>query len=406
MKQRLLCPGPTPVPEETLLELARPVFYHRSAEFRRVLQEVLQDLQYVFQTGNPVIPLTSSGTGGLEAALVNCVPPGAKAICLSAGRFGERWRHLCQAFGIEPVSVTVPYGQAVQPEQLARALADHPDAVAVCATLSETSTGVGHDIAAFGALVARTPAVLLVDAVSGLGVMECRTDAWRVDVCCTGSQKALMLPPGLAFLSVSAKAWQAIERNPARRAFYFDLKKAREKLATFDTPYTPAHTLLRALRASLKRIRAEGIEAIWARQARTAAAARAGFAALGLELFAARPAAGLTAVRMPPGIDSTTLLARLEERYGLKLANGQGPLKGKILRLAHMGYIDQFDVLAALSGIELVLQELGYPVEPGRGVAAAQRVLAGHEGPVGVPRIAVSGDSEGCAASSGPPDCH
>src|SRR5712691_2205491 len=192
MKQRLLTPGPTPVPEDTLLEMAKPVPYHRTPEFRQLLGEVVADLQYVFQTKNPVIPLTSSGTGGLEAAVANCLPQGSKAICLIAGRFGERWRNLCKAFGVESVNVTVPYGQAVGPEQLARALADHPDAAAVCSTLSETSTGVAHDIAAFGRLVAPTPAVLLVDAISGLGAMECRTDEWQIDLCATGSQKALM----------------------------------------------------------------------------------------------------------------------------------------------------------------------------------------------------------------------
>jgi aspartate aminotransferase-like enzyme len=192
----------------------------------------------------------------------------------------------------------------------------------------------------------------------------------------TGSQKALMMPPGLAFVSVSDKAWKQIEKNPSPRTFYFDLKKARASLATSDTPFTPAHTLIRAMRVSLKRIRAEGIEAAWARQAQSAAAARAGFQAMGLELFAARPADGLTVVKMPSGIDSTALLGKLEKQYGLKLANGQDPLKGKIMRLAHMGYIDQFDVLAALSGVELVLQEMGFPVPPGSGVAAAQKVWA------------------------------
>jgi aspartate aminotransferase-like enzyme len=376
MKQRLLTPGPTPVPEETLLELARPVFFHRTPEFRQILAEVVADLQYVFRTKNPVIPLTSSGTGALEAAVANCLPPGSKAICLIAGRFGERWRNLCKAFSVEAVCVNAPFGQAVQPEQLARALADHPDALAVCSTLSETSTGVAHDIAAFGKRIAATKALLLVDAISGLAAMECRTDEWNIDICVTGSQKALMLPPGLAFLSVSDKAWKVIEANPNPRAFYFDLKKARAKLETSDTPYTPAHTLIRALRVSLKRIREEGIENLWARQARTAAAARAGFQALGLDIFASRPADGLTVVKMPPGIDSTALLGKLEKQYGMKLANGQDELKGKIIRLAHMGYIDQFDVLAAIAGVELVLQEMGHTVEPGKGVAAAQRVLA------------------------------
>jgi aspartate aminotransferase-like enzyme len=376
MKFRLLTPGPTPVPEETLLDLARPVLYHRTAEFRQILAEVTADLQYVFQTRQPVLTLTSSGTGGLEAAIANCLPAGSKAICLIAGRFGERWRSLCKAFRVEVVSVTVPAGQAVQPEQLAKALADHPDAAAVCSTLSETSTGVGHDIAGFGRLVKDTPALLLVDAISGLAVMECRTDDWHIDVCVTGSQKALMMPPGLAFMSVSDKAWKQIDKNANPPTFYFDLKKARASLATGDTPYTPANTLLRAMRHSLKRIKTQGIENIWATQARNAAAARAGFQAMGLELFAARPADGLTVAKMPPGIDSSVLLSKLEKQYGLKLANGQDPFKGKIIRLAHMGYIDQFDVLAALSGVELVLQEMGHPVQPGSGVAAAQRVWA------------------------------
>jgi aspartate aminotransferase-like enzyme len=376
MKQRLLTPGPTPVPEETLLELARPVMHHRSAEARQILGEVVQGLQTIFCTKYPVVPLTCSGTGGLEAALTNSVAAGGKAICLIAGRFGERWRHICRALGIEAVGVTVPYGQAVQPEQLARALADHPDAVAVCATLSETSTGVGHDVAAFGKLVAGTPALLLVDAISGLGAMECRTDDWHIDLCISGSQKALMLPPGLAFVSISDKALKVIARNPQPRTFYFDLKKAREKVLGNDTPFTPAHTLIRALRLSVRRILDEGIENIWARQARYAAAARAGFQALGLKIFPARPNTALTVVETPPGIDGNELLARLETKYGLKLANGQDSLRGKILRLGHLGYIDQFDILSAIAGVELVLHELGYPIELGKGLAAAQQVFA------------------------------
>ena len=377
MKQRLLTPGPTPVPEETLLELAKPMIFHRTPEFRALLGELLADLQTIFCTKNLVIPLTSSGTGALEAALANSVPAGAKVICLIAGRFGERWKNIAKAFGIESVNVAVPYGDAVQPAQLEKALADHPDAVAVCSTLSETSTGVGHDIAAFGKIVARTPAILLVDAVSGLGAMECRTDDWQIDINCTGSQKALMMPPGLAFLSVSAKAWQAIDKNANPRTFYFDLKKARKNLETSDTPYTPAHTMIRAMRVSLKKILAEGIENVWARQKRYAEAARAGFKALGLELFPKQPNTALTVVKMPANIDSTALLNKLEKQYGLKLANGQDDLKGKILRLAHMGYIDQFDILAAIAGVELVLGEMGHPVELGKGLAAAQRVFAG-----------------------------
>jgi aspartate aminotransferase-like enzyme len=358
------------------LELAKPVFFHRSAQFRQMLAEVLDDLRYVFCTNQTVVPITASGTGGMEAAVVNCLPPGSKAICLISGRWGERWRNLGNAFGVEVISVTVPYGQAVQPEQLASALKQHPDAAAVCATLSETATGVRNDIQAFGKLVSATPALFLVDSISGLGVMECRTDAWHIDVNVTGSQKALMLPPGLAFLSVSDKAWKRIDQNPVPRAFYFDLRKYRDNLKANDTPFTPANTLIKALRLSLKQLRAEGIEKVWARHARVATSARAGMQALGLELFAEQPADGLTVAKVPEGIDGTVILSKLEKQYGIRIAGGQDTLKGKIIRLAHMGYIDQFDVLAALSALELVLLEMGHTVEPGSAVAAAQQVLA------------------------------
>jgi aspartate aminotransferase-like enzyme len=376
MKQRLLTPGPTPVPEDTLLELARPVFYHRSPEFRQLLAEVHEDLQYVFQTRQPVVTLTASGTGGMEAALVSAVPQGGKVIGLIAGRWGERWRNIARAFGLDFISVTAPYGKAVSPDQLAQAFREHPDAVAVCTTLCETSTGVGLDIEAYGKLVAATPALLIVDAISGLGAVQCRTEAWHVDLCVAGSQKALMMPPGLAFVAVSDKAAGAMERNASARTFYFDLKKYLAKLKESDTPWTPANTLVRALRTSLKRIRAEGIENVWARHERMAKAARAGMTGAGLELFAERPAAGLTVARVPAGLDGNELLKKLEKQYGLKLANGQDTLKGKIIRLSHMGYCDQFDVLAALAGLELVLLEMGHRIEVGAAVSAAQRVFA------------------------------
>jgi aspartate aminotransferase-like enzyme len=376
MKPRLMTPGPTPVPEETLLELAKPVIFHRSPEFKAILAEVIEDLKYVFQTKNTVLAITASGTGGMEAAVSNCCPPGSKAIGLIAGRWGERWKNLCKAFGVELVNVSVPYGKSVPPAMLEKALADHPGAGAVFATLSETSTGARNDIKAFGALVAKTPAVLIVDTISGLGVMECRTDDWHIDVNVTGSQKALMLPPGLAYLSVSDKAWKKIEANTAGRSFYFDLKKYREKIAEHDTPFTPAHTLIKAQRVSLKRLRAEGIENTWARHARMAAAARAGAKAMGLELFADEPVDGLTVIKVPAGVDGNAVLSKMEKQYAVKLANGQDTLKGKIWRLAHMGYIDQFDVLAALSALELVLLEVGYKLTPGAGLAAAQQALA------------------------------
>lgn len=376
MKRRLLTPGPTAVPEETLLELAKPVFHHRTAEMREILREVEENLQYIYCTKSPVVVLTSSGTGGMEAALVNTVSPGQKVICLIGGRWGERWRHICKAYGFEAISVEVEYGQAIPPAKLEQALKEHPDAVAVCSTLSETATGVGHDIESFGKLVKDTSALFLVDGISGLGVMECRTDDWHVDMCVTGSQKALMMPPGLGFVSVSEKAAKVINANEDRRVFYFDLKKALNKLESFDTPYTPANTMIRALGVSLKQLREEGIENVWARHAHLAEATRAGMQAMNLELFAERPATGLTVAKVPENVDGVALLQKLEKEYGIKLAGGQDTLKGKIIRLAHMGYADQFDVLAALSGLELVLLDAGHNLEAGAGVAAAQRVFA------------------------------
>ncbi len=375
MKTRLFTPGPTPVPEETLLDLARPVTYHRTAEAKAILAEVTADLQYVYQTQNPVLTLTCSGTGGMDAAIACSIAPGEKVILCTAGRWGERWQGILKAYGANTVRVEVPYGKAVTPDMLAAALAEHPDAVAVSATLSETSTGVGHDLEAFGRLVAATPAVLIVDAISGLGAMECRTDAWHLDIVVAGSQKALMLPPGLAFVSVSEKAWKKIDALPARN-FYLDLRRYKKSLAESDTPFTPANTLIRAQRTSLKRIRSEGIEALWARHARMAAACRAGVTALGLELFADPPNNGLTVVTVPAGVDGTGTLKKLEKQHGFKLADGQDTLKGKIWRLSHMGYTDAFDVLGALAALELVLIEGGADLSPGASLAAFQTVYA------------------------------
>lgn len=376
MKPRLFTPGPTTVPEETLLELARPVTYHRSPEAKAILAEVSEDLKYVFQTLQPVFTLTCSGTGGMESAVANTLAAGEKAILCTAGRWGERWRGILKAFQANVVAVEAPYGKPVTPEMLGDALGKHPDAKAVFTTLSETSTGVGHDIAAFGKSVARTQALLVVDGISGLGAMECRMDEWNIDVLVTGSQKALMLPPGLAFVAASKKAWQKIDETPVR-GFYLDLRRYKKSLAESDTPFTPANTLIRAQRASLQRIRAEGIENLWARHARIAAACRAGVTAMGLELFAERPNNALTVIKVPAGVDGSGTLKKLEKQYGFKLADGQDSMKGQIWRLSHMGYLDAFDVIGALSALELVLLETGFKLEPGSGVAAFQKSYAG-----------------------------
>jgi aspartate aminotransferase-like enzyme len=376
MKSRLFTPGPTPVPEETLLELAKPVTYHRSPESKAILAEMTEDLKYLFQTKNPVLTLTSSGTGGMDAAVSTALAPGDKAILLTAGRWGERWKNILKVYGADTVVVEVPYGQAVTPAMLEKSLADHPTARAVFATLSETSTGVGHDLEAFGKIVAKTDALLIVDGISGIGAMECRVDDWQLDIVVTGSQKALMLPPGLAFVSVSDKAWKRIE-SLTPRTFYFDLRRYKKAILESDTPFTPANTLIKAQRASLKRIRAEGVENLWARHAKMASACRAAVTAMGLELFAARPNNALTVVTVPAGVDGSAVLKKMEKTHGYKLADGQDSLKGKIWRLSHMGYTDAFDVLGAIAALELILLEVGYAITPGVGVAAFQKSMGG-----------------------------
>lgn len=376
-KPRLMTPGPAPVPEDVLLELARPVIHHRSEEAKQVIVEAAAGLKEVFQTRNDVLILTSSGTGAMEAAVVNTVPRGEKAIVLNAGYFAQRWGNIAKAFGIEVVSLDTEWGQPVDPARVEAALKPHPDAVAVFGTLSETSTGTAHPVEAIGKVVAKTDAVFAVDGISAVGAIECRTDDWGIDLLCVGSQKALMMPPGLAFLAVSPKAWAKIEACDAP-AFYFNLKAARKKMAEFDTPYTPAHTLILALRAALRRIKDEGIEHVWERHRRMSEACQAGIKALGLELFSARPAEGLTAFRVPTGLKDGQIRARLAERFGITTVGGQDRLKGQIMRIGHMGYMDELDVVAGLAALEMVLDELGFPVEPGRAVAAAQRVLLGH----------------------------
>jgi serine---pyruvate transaminase len=374
-KQRLMTPGPTDAPEATLLSMARQVTHHRTPEFRGLLAEAFAGLKHVFATENDVLILTSSGTGAMEAAVVNLVPRGGKAIVLESGKFAERWRKICEVFGIDVVRYEVPWGAPFDAERLAELLQANPDATAVFSTLLETSTGVGHDIEAIGKVVRPSNALLVVDGISGVGAMECQADQWGIDVLVVGSQKALMTPPGLAFVAVSPAAWRQIE-SIDRPAFYFDLLAYRKAMAESDTPFTPSIPLVKALVESLRAIRAVGIEQIWGQARVLSRAARAGIEAMGLRRVAERPADGMTAVFLPDGVDSKTFFERLQVRFGVKLAGGQGPLKGRIFRLAHMGMADALDLLAGLAAIELVLAEMGQDVKLGASAAAVSQVLA------------------------------
>jgi aspartate aminotransferase-like enzyme len=379
-KDVLLTPGPTPLPPQVREALGRPIIHHRTSQYRALFKRALQGMQTAIQTSNQVLCLTSSGTGAMEAAVVNLLSPGDEAIVVRGGKFAERWQHLCQAYGIIAVTVPVAYGDAAEPQDVASSLQAHPKAKAVFATLCETSTGVVHDIQGIASLTSNSQAVLVVDAISGFLADECQTDRWGVDVVVTGSQKGLMLPPGLSFLSLSERAWALVDQAKTPR-FYTDLRLYKNALADDDTPFTSAVSTIVALEEALKLILQMGVPQMIQRCALMAQATRAGVEAMGLSLFAKRPSNGVTAVTVPAGVDGKRLTKLMYDRWGVMVAGGQGELVGKIFRIAHMGYIAPEDVLAGLDAVEQALAALGHQVAVGEGVKAARAVL-GRSAPV------------------------
>ncbi|KRT69887.1 MAG: sga, Serine-glyoxylate aminotransferase [candidate division NC10 bacterium CSP1-5] len=373
-KTHLFAPGPTPIPPEALLTMAHPILHHRTPEYEALIAEVREGLKVLFQTTEEVFLFAASGTGGMEAAVVNTLSPGEKALVIRGGKFGERWGEICQAYGVNFTPIDVPYGKAVDPGLVAAALEKDPRIAVVLSTHSETSTGVLHDIKAIAGVVRKTPTLLVVDAITSLGVVDVPMDDWGLDVVVAGSQKALMLPPGLAMVGVSRKAWAAVERSRLPK-YYFDFAAEQKHLLKNQSRFTPAISLVVGLRETLRMIRSEGLPNIFRRHERLAAAMRAGITALGLELFAERPSPAVTAVLVPKGIDGGAILNTLRTRHGVIIAGGQGSMKGKIFRLATMGYADSTDVVVALSALELTLSEVGYPVKLGDGIRAAQEVL-------------------------------
>lgn len=374
-KTYLLTPGPTPLPPQVCEALAGPIIHHRTPQFQAVLKEVTEGLKYVFQTKNDVFMLTSSGTGGMEAAVANLLSPGDIAITIQGGKFGERWTDICKSYGANVEIIDVEWGSAVKPQEIERRLKANPKIKAVFATLCETSTGVTHDIKAIGRVVKDWDAVLVVDAISGLGAIPLLTDAWSVDVCVSASQKGLMLPPGLSFISVSPKAWNKINQSKSPK-YYFDLKEAKNAWDKTDTPFTPAISLIMALNESLKMIRGQGLENIFARHKKMAEATRQAIKALGLSLFAPTAASDVvTAVKVPEGIDGEELVKTMRDTYGVTIAGGQAALKGKVFRIAHMGYIEEFDIIVGIACLEKVLFQMGYKVNLGQGLKAAQEVF-------------------------------
>jgi len=376
MKRYLLAPGPTQVPPEVLLAMAQPMLHHRAPEFVTLFKEIREDLKWLFQTRQDVLTLVSSGTGGMEGAISNFLSPGDKALYVNGGKFGERWGKLCKTFGVTGIEIKVEWGQAVDPQVIADALKKDPTIKAVYVQASETSTGVAHDTRAIAEIVrSRDETILVVDAITALGVFDLKTDEWGIDVMIAGSQKALMLPPGLAFVSVSDKAWRLADKAK-NAAFYFNFKKERDSQQKNQTAYTAGVSLLVGLREVFRILKAEGLGNVFARHARLAHATREGMKAAGLSLFPKQnPSDALTVVSAPDGVDGQAVYKNLREDYGITAAGGQDHLKGKIFRISHMGYVDTFDVIQALAATEMVLKGLGYPIKLGAGVGKAEELL-------------------------------
>jgi len=368
-KKYLMTPGPTPVPESALAAMAGPVIHHRHPEFQGVLEDVRKGLKELFQTSQEVLMMASSGTGAMEGAVVNLMSRGDRVIVVEGGKFGERWTEIAKAYGLETDVIKVTWGRAVDPGEVKKRM-DSAPAKAVLVQFTETSTGVVHPVKELAELTRGTDTLLVVDGVTGVGVVSIPFDEWGLDALVTGSQKALMLPPGLAFACLSDKAWKGAENSDLPK-YYFDFKKEHKKIKDNSTAYTPAISLIIGLRDVLERCREAGFENIYAENRKMAAAARAAAKALGLQLFAPdAPSPALTAVKAPEGIDAQKIVKIMREKHGVTVAGGQGEAKGKIFRIAHMGYISQWDLVVTVGALEAVLAELGHAFSPGAGMAA------------------------------------
>jgi aspartate aminotransferase-like enzyme len=373
-KYYLLSPGPTPIPETALSAAAEPIIHHRTSEFSDIFMEVSEGLKYVFQTEQDVFVLTSSGTGAMETAIVNTLCSGDKAITINGGKFGQRWGKICRAYGVDVREIALEWGEPFSKEQLAEELKANPETKAVFVTLSETSSGTIYDIQGYGELMANSKAILVVDGISGLGATPCPMDEWKVDILVAGSQKSFMIPPGLAYIAFSPKAWELVEKSTLPK-FYFDAKACKKNLAKRTTPWTPAVSLIIQQKKSLEIIISLGLEKLFEHHRILGDATRNGVKALGLELLSKNPGNILTAVKVPAGIDGVQLVKTMQGKYRAYIAGGQDPYKGKIFRIAHLGYMGGFDIITALSALEMTLDELGFEFEKGSSIKAAETIL-------------------------------
>ncbi|MFQ5449831.1 MAG: pyridoxal-phosphate-dependent aminotransferase family protein [Nitrospinaceae bacterium] len=375
-KKYLLAPGPTPVPEHVALEMAQPMVHHRTPEFSAIFAEAAEDAKYLFQTREEALILASTGTGGMEGCVTNLFSPGDKVLVINGGKFGERWGKISEAYGMNVIWHNVEWGKAADPDAIESLLAKEKDIRGILVQASETSTTAAHPIEALSRLTrGRDDILLVVDAITGLGVFNLPMDEWGIDAMITGSQKALELPPGLALVALSEKAWKFADRSACPR-FYFDFKKERKNLENKTSAYTPAVSLVIGLRAVLKGIREEGLENVFRRHDRLARATRAAVQAMGLRMIAPdSPANSATGVFVPEGVDGAKLVKSIRDDFGVTLAGGQDQWKGKIVRIAHLGYVDTFDVVIAISALEMALKKFGAEVKFGQGGAAAQKIL-------------------------------
>ena len=374
IKHYLLSPGPTPIPNEVALAMSETMVHHRTPQFNKVFEEARQGLKTLFGTNGDVLMLASSGTGAMEAAVANLFSPGDKVLVINGGKFGERWLNIANAFGLDPIEVKVEWGQAVKVKEVEKQLNLHPDIQSVMIQASETSTTVLHPVKEIAKLTKNGP-LFLVDGVTAVGVVSVPLDEWGIDALVTGSQKALMLPPGLAFIALSDRAWERTRKAKLPR-FYFDLNLERKNQAKGSGAFTPAVSLIFGLRASLSMMAREGFDHVYARHGRMSRATRAAATAMGLKLLAPdSPSPAATGIFLPDGLDADEVLDYLRDHMGVILAEGQDQLKGKVIRIAHVGYMGAFDVITAIAALEMALRKFGAEIPFGRGVAAAQEVL-------------------------------
>ena len=375
MRPRLFTPGPTQVPERVQIAMSNPIMHHRGQVFKQMYQEVIEDLRYFFQTSGQILTLTASGTGAMEASVVNLLSRDDPVLTVSGGKFGERWTQLCQIYGADTHTIELPWGEAVDPADIKTFLIKHPETKAVLITHSETSTGVASDVEAIAKIVRDySGALFIVDSITSAGVLPFKMDEWGIDVAVTGSQKGLMIPPGLSVVALNDRAWSRVQTSDLPK-FYFDFSKEKAAQENQTTAWTPGITLFMGLREALKMIREQGLENLWEKYALLAHATRQGVTAMRLDLFANSPSDSLTSVKVPESIDGLKFIRHLREEYGITVAGGQAHLKGNIFRIAHMGYYDSLDMVAMASALEMTLADFGWEFEHGIGVSAVHKIF-------------------------------